>query len=324
MATMKDVAELAGVSLGTVSRVINKAEGIKPLTLSKVTKAIEQLNYIPDEYARGMKLNRSNTVALIIPTIWHPFFGEFAYHVEQALSALDYKVLLCNIAGPTKEVEYIKMLQQNKVDGIIAITYSSIEEYLSSNIPFVSIDRVFPGKEIAFIASDNKIGAEIATKMLIEKGCKHIAFIGSHNDTENETKKRRQYFEITARQSNISYTILDEMEPVTNLKASIKQFLTNNPSIDGIFAINDFVALDTLEILEEIGKKCPEEIQIIGYDGIRFAHERDYVVSTIKQPLKEMAEKAVEMILNIIDQKEHPEQMLIPGYYVEGKTTKKI
>ena len=72
MATMKDVAELAGVSLGTVSRVINKAPGIKPKTLTKVQEAIDHLNYVPDEYARGMKLNRSNTVALIIPTIWHP------------------------------------------------------------------------------------------------------------------------------------------------------------------------------------------------------------------------------------------------------------
>ena len=131
MATMKDVAELAGVSLGTVSRVINKAQGIKPQTLEKVNAAIEKLNYIPDQYARGMKLNRTNTVALIVPTIWHPFFGEFAYHVEQELSRLDYKMLLCNSAGPEKEAEYIKMLQQNKVDWIIAITYSSIEEFLS-------------------------------------------------------------------------------------------------------------------------------------------------------------------------------------------------
>lgn len=322
MATMKDVAELAGVSLGTVSRVINKAQGIKPLTLSKVNEAIEQLQYVPDEYARGMKLNHSNTVALIVPTIWHPFFGEFAYHVEQELSRLDYKVLLCNSAGPEKEAEYIKMIQQNKVDGIIAITYNSIEKYLSASIPFVSMDRVFPGMDIACITSDNKVGAEIAAKKLIEKGCQHFAFIGAHNDTENETKKRRQFFEKSIKEAGYPINILDEIEPVNDMRGKIKQFLIDHPEIDGIFTINDFTALDVMVVADELGKNVPDDIQIIGYDGIRFAQERDYVVSTIKQPLEEMAEKAVELILAIIDHQAHTKQLLIPGYYVEGKTTK--
>ncbi len=323
MATMKDVAELAGVSLGTVSRVINKAQGIKPQTLEKVNAAIEKLNYIPDQYARGMKLNRTNTVALIVPTIWHPFYSEYAYYVEQELTRLDYKMLLCNSAGPEKEAEYIKMLQQNKVDGIIAITYSSIEEFLSSGIPFVSFDRVFPGMDIAYVASDNKVGAEIAAKTLIEKGCTHFGFVGAHNETENETKKRRQYFEKTIVDAGYKISILDEVEPVPNLKEKIRKFLIANPTIDGIFTINDFAALDVIEVAEDLGIKVPEDLQIIGYDGIKMAMERQYVVSTIKQPLEEMSKKAVELILDIIDDKEHTRQYLIPGYYVEGKTTKK-
>lgn len=324
MATMKDVAELAGVSLGTVSRVINKVEGIKPTTLAKVQEAIQQLNYVPDEYARGMKLNRTNTVALIVPTIWHPFFSEFAYHVEKILSEREYKMLLCNSSGSIKEAEYIKMLQQNKVDGIIAITYNSIDEYLSSNIPFVSIDRVFPGKEIACIASDNQVGSELAAQQLLDKGCQHLAFIGTHNLTENETKKRRIYFEKKVLEAGKRISILDLLEPVEQLNPHITSFLYENPTIDGIFTINDFVALDTLEVLEKLGRRVPEDVQVIGYDGIRFANEREYVVSTIKQPLEEMATKAVEMIVDIIDNRVHAQQLLIPGYYVEGKTTKKL
>ncbi|MBK0348241.1 LacI family DNA-binding transcriptional regulator [Aerococcaceae bacterium zg-ZJ1578] len=322
MATMKDVAELAGVSLGTVSRVINHAPGIKPITLAKVEAAIQQLAYVPDEYARGMKLNRTNTVALIVPTIWHPFFGEFSYYVERELSAREIKLLLCNSEGATKEVEYIKMLQQNKVDGIIAITYSSIEEYLSSNIPFVSIDRMFPGMEIACVASDNQYGAELAAQTLIEKGCQHLAFIGTHNDTANETKKRRLYFEKAVRSANKKISILDLEEPIDNLSRHIERFLTEHETIDGIFAINDFVALDTLAIIRKLQRKVPDEIQVIGYDGIRLASEREYVVSTIKQPLEQMAKKAIDMLLNIIDQKPHMQQILIPGEYIEGPTTK--
>ncbi|MDT2769028.1 LacI family DNA-binding transcriptional regulator [Globicatella sulfidifaciens] len=323
MATMKDVAELAGVSLGTVSRVINKAQGIKPQTLEKVNAAIEKLNYIPDQYARGMKLNRTNTVALIVPTIWHPFYSEYAYYVEQELTRLDYKMLLCNSAGPEKEAEYIKMLQQNKVDGIIAITYSSIEEFLSSGIPFVSFDRIYPGMDIASVASDNERGGIIAATKLIEKGCTHFGFVGSHNETENETKKRRQFFEKTVLEAGYQISVLDLIEPFNDLKGSIKEFLLENPTIDGIFAINDFTALDVMSVANELGISIPEDLQIIGYDGIKFAQDREYVVSTITQPLEEMAKKGVELVLDIINKREHKRQIIIPGNYVEGKTTKK-
>ena len=94
--TMKDVALEAGVSVGTVSRVINKEQGIKEVTLKKVQQAIEKLSYVPDEYARGLKTNRSNIIALLIPTIWHPFFSEFAYHVEKELLKNQCKLLICN------------------------------------------------------------------------------------------------------------------------------------------------------------------------------------------------------------------------------------
>ena len=114
MATMKDVAQRAGVSLGTVSRVINHAQGIKPMTLEKVEKAIEELHYVPDEYARGLKTQSSRTVALILPSIWYPFFSEFGYYVEKALDQRDYKLLLCNSDGnPQEENKYIKMLMVN-------------------------------------------------------------------------------------------------------------------------------------------------------------------------------------------------------------------
>ena len=119
--TMKDVAHLAGVGLGTVSRVVN-GYNVKESTLKKVQDAIEELNYQPDEYARGLKTNRSNTIAIILPTIWHPFFSEFAYHVEKNLSKKNYKLFICNVeSDASTEIEYIEMLKNNKVDGIIEL-----------------------------------------------------------------------------------------------------------------------------------------------------------------------------------------------------------
>ena len=131
MATMKDVAQRAGVGVGTVSRVINRVPGVKESTLIKVNQAIKELNYIPDEYARGLKTKSSRTIALILPSVWYPFFSEFAYYVEKRLDKENYKLLLCNSNGnPTEEAKYIKMLKQNKIDAIIAITYSDIEQYI--------------------------------------------------------------------------------------------------------------------------------------------------------------------------------------------------
>lgn len=321
--TMKDVAKRAGVSVGTVSRVINDEVGIKEVTLAKVREAIEDLHYIPDAYARGMKKNRTGTVALIIPTIWHPFFSEFAYYVENELSKRNHKLLLCNISGDKKEIEYINMLQQNKVDGIIAITYSPIEDYLTTNIPFVSIDRTYDNKSIACVTSDNKSGARIAAQKLLEKGCKTLAFIGGHNETTNETKNRHEYFKKYLENEGVPHYTLDYEEDKGGTETQVEEFLVSYPDIDGIFTINDFLALDVISILRKLGKRVPEDVQVIGYDGIRLALERDYPLSTIKQPLEEMAIEAVEILLSIIEGAPHKIQSVLPVSFIDGPTTKK-
>lgn len=321
--TMKDVAQLAGVSVGTVSRVINNESGIKQSTLNKVEAAIKELNYIPNAYARGMKKNQTSTIGLIVPTIWHPFFSEFAQYIEQLLASKGYKTLLCNIGQYNSELEIIQMLEQNKVDGIIAITYSPIEEYLSTNVPFVSIDRVYTDKNIACISADNALGATIAAEKLIEKGGTHFAFVGSHNKTINETKKRRQYFEKTILNAGLPFVAFDLEEPFTNFKGKLHEFLVENPFIDAIFTINDFTALDVIEELKLIGKSVPEDVQVIGFDGIKMAVERNTPVTTIRQPLELMAQKAVELIVQKIAG-ESPEklQFILPVSYIEGPTTK--
>lgn len=322
--TMKDVAKLAGVSVGTVSRVINQEQGIKEITLKKVQQAIDELGYIPDVYARGMKKNKTETIALIVPSVWHPFFGEFAFHVEVELSKKGYKLLLCNISGPKRELDYITMLQQNKVDGIIAITYSPIEDYLSSNIPFVSIDRTYEDKAIACVSSDNQKGAELAAQVLISKGGTHFGFIGGHNKTINETKKRRLFFEKTILEAGLPCEVLDLEEPYDNFLEEVEVFLRQHPEIDALFTINDFTAIDAISILEKLGKKVPEDVQVVGYDGIRQAEERTQYLSTIRQPIEEMATEAVQCLLDILDKKDRPLQITLPISYLEGKTTKNL
>ncbi|MFZ1253806.1 MAG: LacI family DNA-binding transcriptional regulator, partial [Trichococcus flocculiformis] len=298
---MKDVAALAKVGVGTVSRVLNSSGSVKESTRRKVEAAMKELNYIPNAYARGLKMNKTNTVALIIPTIWHPFFSEFAYYVESNLAEHKYKMLLCNSdVSSDKELEYIQMVQENKVDGIIGITYSDLDNFVSSHLPFVTIDRHFK-EETVCVTSDNFHAGQLAVEKLVEKGCHKLGYIGTHSRFPTETTKRRNGFEKQAKQSGIPYAIYDGQDPVIELKQEIRTFFEENPDVDGIFAHTDFIALDILEILEEMKRKVPEEVQIIGCDGIKMEAGRKQIVSTIRQPVDLMAKAAVEKIIQVID-----------------------
>lgn len=320
-ATIKDVAALAGVGVGTVSRYINN-ESVKESTRVKIEAAIKELNYEINQYARGLKMNRTNTIALILPTIWHPFFSEFAYYVESALSVKNYKVYLCNSDQDSqKERGYIQMVTQNKVDGIIGITYNDIDQYISSNLPFVSIDRHFT-ENVSYITADNYNAGKIASQKLIEKGCKTVAYIGGYSQYPNETVNRLKGFDEFLNENEINHKILNFAEPCKNLKETVTNFINKNTEIDGIFCINDFMALDVIDILNEIGISVPEDIQIIGCDGIKLSIGRKVILSTIEQPVQKMAEAAVEKLIHLINKEETSQRIILPVRYIEGNTTK--
>ena len=322
MATMKDVANLAGVGVGTVSRYVNNPDSLKESTKVKVEYAIKELDYQPNEYARGLKLNKTNSVALIIPSIWHPFFSEFAYYVERTLENYGYKLLLCNSENNyKKELEYIKMVQQNKVDGIIGITYSDIDKYVKSNMPFVSIDRHFK-EDVTYVTSDNAQAGKLAATQLIKNGCKSLAYIGGIPVYESEITKRASSFLKEAKEQKINYSSLEIPEPIDRLEEKIEEFILAHPDIDGIFTINDYMGLDVKQCLENLGKKVPDDIQIIGCDGIKLSKDRQVIMSTIKQPVEEMAVQSVQSILKIINNLPVEKRIVLPVTYIQGDTTK--
>ena len=296
---MKDVAQRAGVGVGTVSRVINHVPGVKESTLVKVNQAIKELNYIPDEYARGLKTNSSRTIALILPSIWYPFFSEFAYYVEKRLDNEDYKILLCNSNGnPAEEAKYIKMLKQNKIDAIIAITYSDIGQYIYSNIPFVSLDRYFD-KKVSYVTSDNYEGGKLAAKELLEHGARNLAYVGSHSKYLNGTMLRRDGFRDYLEDMGIDYKEIFLQEPVKDFTPYL------------------------LEILNQYGYRVPEDIQLIGFDGMNLSSDLPLGISTIAQPVEQLANGAVDLVLRkIADPSLKNEAKMYPVRYVDGNTTK--
>ncbi|MGN9066566.1 LacI family DNA-binding transcriptional regulator [Ligilactobacillus agilis] len=321
MATMKDVAKLAGVSVGTVSRYINNAEGLKENTKQAVEQAIKELNYIPNEYAKWLKMKTTQTVVLLIPSVWNPFFSEFAYHVEQTLSANNYKMILCNSGHDTsRELEYIKMVVQNKVDGIIGITYNNIDDYISKQLPFVSIDRYF-NQKTSYVTTENYQGGRLAATKLLAKGASKLAYIGDYNEYPNDTVNRRLGFKERVREASVPYHEIFEHEPLLDLERRVNELI--NMGVDGIFCVTDTMVLKVLEILKSKQVKVPEEIQLIGYDGMNLSENQPLGISTIVQPIELMAQEAVEIILKkISNPKLGPVVKSLPVTYREGWTTK--
>jgi LacI family transcriptional regulator len=319
--TMKDVARLAGVGIGTVSRVVNGVK-VKDSTYDRVKRAIKELNYTPDEYARGLKTNRSNNIALIIPTIWHPFYSEFAFYVEKELRKHQHKLLISNVDDDvSKEAEYIEMLKNNKVDGIIGITYSDIDHYVSSDLPFVSIDRHF-SEDVYYVTSDNYEGGRLAAREMIKRGAKHLAYIGGKNRFENETTFRKIGFYEVADEMGVKLSKLDLPEPIIHFEEKVIQFLEEHPTIDGIFTVNDLMALDVITILKTLGKSVPNDCQIIGFDGLKLSSEREVLVSTINQDMPNLAKESVSLLLDLLNRKERERRVVVPVSFVEGWTTR--
>lgn len=325
MVTMKDVAKRAGVAVGTVSRVINHVSGVKPSTLDKVNKAIQDLKYTPDEYARGLKISSSKTVALILPSVWHPFFSEFAYYVEKELSKKNYKLLLCNSDGdPQEENKYIKMVRQNKIDAIIAITYSNIEQYIYSNIPFVSLDRYFD-KKVSYVSSDNYQGGKLAAEELLKHGATDLAYIGSYSKYPNATKLRKNGFQNYLRKRKLDYQKIFLPEPVKDFTPYVEDLMKKYPQINGIFCHTDSLLIRIKKILNKLGYKVPQDVQLIGFDGMRMARDIPFDFSTIAQPVEQLAIGAVELVMKKIkDPASNNEVKIYPVKFVAGNTTKNI
>lgn len=324
MTTIKDIAKFAKVGTTTVSRVINNSDKVSPTTKKRIEQAMHELNYQPNQYARTLKSNKSNTIAVSVPSIWHPFYSEFIFHIEKKVTEKGYRLLISsNDSDDQVEIEFLEMVRQNKVDGIIALTYHNIDRYLSSNIPFVSIDRYFKEK-VAYVTSDNYHGGEIAAEELIKRGCKKLAYVAAVAPQKNDTLKRKDGFVDKSRELGHDVAIFLKPEPIESYHDFFEHFFEIYPDTDGILAMNDSNALLLLEYLQSKNIRVPEDIQIIGYDGFRYFENFETSLTSIKQPIQQMAESAFDLLFRLIDGEEIGNPIVLPVHFKEGKTTKKL
>lgn len=327
--TMKDVAREAGVALGTVSKVINGIP-VGSDYRKKVDQAIKELDYQVNTYARGLKTQRTKTITLIIPNTRDPFFAAFTHHIESAVYQRGYKLILCCSNGvPEKEIEFLNLASQSKTDGIIALTYSDIGNHVPPHIPLVTFDRYLENTTIPRVSSDNFAGGVMAINKLLELGCKKPIFIRFHSAFAGETDKRKLGYLEACRNHGIEPDYLDALD-CEEWKDMIKAFINAHKlqdgtlSFDGVFANTDYQGYITLEILQEMGYRVPEDVQIIGFDGIyKFGNEGSGLfVSSICQPIRDLTRLCIDIVLTDED-KVIPSLTLLPVYYQWGGTTKK-
>ena len=320
--TMKDVAREAGVALGTVSKVFNNIP-VGEDYRRRVEEAAKRLGYQVNSYARGLKTNRTCSAALILPDITTPFFAGLAQSICSALAARGYRTILSLTAyDRSVEQQCIQMVRQNKVDGIIGLTYNP-ELEIDPQLPYVSIDRYF-SPSVPCVASDNFAGGQLAAETFLELGCERPLFLRIGSRVPGESDKRGDGFEAVFRQRGIPCAALrlndeDGVGPVRDFLAGHLE--GGRLAFDSIFCVNDALAVRVRGFLEALGLRVPEDVQLIGFDGLRHFVTGELVCSTIVQPVARLAETSVELLLRE-DRSNLPSLVCLPVSYAPGGTTK--
>ena len=319
--TMKDVAREAGVALGTVSKVFNGIPVGKSYR-QKVEDAAARLGYSVNSYARGLRADKTHTVALILPGLDHTFFSALADSVCHELTLRGYRMVLATTQFDTDaEARCIQMVRQNKVDGIIGLTYAP-DLAIGDDLPYVSIDR-YISPSIPCVSSDNFSGGGMAAEKLLELGCKKPLFLRIGSEVIGETDKRGAGFVAACELRGADYTS-QRFNDADGIEA-IFDFLDRHIQggrleFDGIFCSTDRLVYYVLKHLKDRRVRVPEDVQLIGFDGTRQFFTEDYFCSTIVQPVRQMAATAVDILLSE-DRSHTPALICLPVTYAPGGTT---
>ena len=323
---LEDVAKRANVSKTTVSRVLNNRGYLSQKTIDNVYKAIEELNYQPNVVARQLFQKKTNIVGLLFPTVANPFFSELVEALEKKLYEIGYKVLIGNsMNNNEKETNYLNQLLSDQVDGLIVGTHNQgIQEYKYQNLPIVAIDRVM-NEDIPVVESDNYNGGKLATKLLIAQGAKNIIHTNGPIDLQTPANRRRLAYEDTMKAYQlIPRTVtLDFNISYVKKKQIFFQMFEDYPKIDGIFASNDIDAALILQVAKEKGLNVPADLLVVGYDGTLMTRSILPDLTTVIQPINDIADTAVAILMKRINKEETKKEYILPVTLWMGKTSVK-
>ena len=310
---IKTVANKAGVSTATVSRVLANFKGIKENTRNKVLDTIKDLNYEVDSVARSLRQNKTNTIGIIVSNVLSQFYSIIAKSVEDKALESGYKLILCNSDDdPSKELEYLKILKSNKVDGIILTPTGKNAEYINniieSGIQVVLLDRLVEGVNCDSVLVDNYKGSYTATEYLLGRGYKKIAFIGGYID-RTTGRQRLDGYSMALKEAGIrvnnDLVKIGDFKKESGVKLT-KELLEDTLIPDALFSSNIDMTLGCLIAIKNAGLSIPEDIAIVGFDDPDWSIIADPPLTTISQPVYELGLKATEILIkNINDKKSY-------------------
>jgi len=320
MPTIKDVAERSGVSVATVSRIMNNRGAISEKTRIKVHKAMKDLNYQPNEMARSLQRSKSHIIGLIMPLIDYAFFSKLADSIEETCHERGYKLMLCKSGNhQERELEMVSMLHANKVDGILLCSrVGDASIYTKYDLPIVSIDRDI--EKVPSVTSDNYHGGILAAQVLINARCKAPLIFGGEVPEYMEMDLRFKGFRDECAKKNVKSLELfvkDCDSYQEKLFTEFISFVGKNPQVDGVFVTGDMIAAKLL-CLEKI-EKFIKNIPVVGFDGIEISELLG--ISTVAQPIQEMGECAVDLLIRKVEGKMVPERSILPVKLIERKST---
>lgn len=326
MASIREVARLAGVSPSTVSRVMNKTANVDEDKKQKVLAAIEETGFRPNELARALFKQSSRIIGVIVPNLENPFYNELAKAVEEEAYRNGYKLLLCNSNNNTeKELMNIRMLDQMKADGIIILTYSDKtgQAVADCHLPVVAVDRQLTGSgQSAYVEADHYKGGKMAMAHLLDCGCKNIVFLRGPLELSSGLSRYRGYQEM-CQKYELPEQCIDCLYDYEDGLRAAKELVERYPQADGIIASNDMVAIASYKILIGAGYRVPEDVQIIGFDNIRFSWLITPEFTTVIQPIEKMGTLAVEIIIKHGQGLPFQQENILDVSLVERQTTRR-
>ncbi len=304
--TIKDVAKASEVSIATVSQILNgNSKNFSPKTVAKVLKIKEELNYVPDYFARRMIMKKSKTIGVLVPDISNPFFSTLVRGIEDVLYKDNFITMLCNANGDNKKENLVlEELSRRGVDGFIiassAISDEEIQRLLiNKKHPFIILDQKVSEKSSDTIQTDDFLGGQLAATHLKELNHKNVAVILPEGATDNVTHRLEGFLSIYPEDVTIIFSPLSKEGGEEAASKVAKSKAT------GIFAINDEIAFGLYVGLKALGKKIPDDYSVIGYDNVDMCEYVTPPLTTIAQPIYELGQQTAEILLERIS---NPEQ----------------
>jgi DNA-binding LacI/PurR family transcriptional regulator len=307
---MRQIAERANVSIGTVSHVINQTAKVRPKLRDRVLEAVHSMGYQPSALAQGLRRNRTNMLGMVIPDITNPFFPGVVRGVEDVAFKRSFRVILCNADNdPSKEGAYVRELRSYHIAGLLIIPSAGadiaghLRAYASASVPVVCIDRVPDGWKGDAVLVANADGAYLATRHLIQMGHTRLAVITGPLRLTNASERLKGFMRaLAASRIQIEPEFVEEarFDTETGYQAALR-LLRMLPRPTAIFACNDLMAFGVLQAARELNLRCPEDLSIAGFDCLEFTKFTDPSLTSVYQPGYQLGATASRLLLQRVD-----------------------